>query len=93
MVDAAEHGEKGVATILATVLEFTPSASAARRVAKQNGLRLIVETEGGQEAIVLPEADALRPLAEVVPEKLAQAGVSGAVSLKAGRKVAEVRGL
>lgn len=93
VVDAAEHGEKGVATILATVLEFTPSASAARRVAKQNGLRLIVETEGGQEAIVLPEADALRPLAEVVPEKLAQAGVSGAVYLKAGRKVAEVRGL
>jgi tyrosyl-tRNA synthetase len=93
VVDAAEHGEKGVAAILATVLEFTPSASAARRVAKQNGLRLMVETDGGQKAVVLSEADALRPLGEVVPEKLAQAGVSGAVYLKAGRKVAEVRGL
>ncbi|MDG9703613.1 tyrosine--tRNA ligase [Streptomyces sp. DH37] len=93
VVDAAEHGEKGVAAILATVLEFTPSASAARRVAKQNGLRLMVETDGGQKAVVLSEADALRPLGEVVPEKLAQAGASGAVYLKAGRKVAEVRGL
>ncbi|GAA2409072.1 tyrosine--tRNA ligase [Streptomyces glaucosporus] len=93
VVDAAEHGGKGVAAVLATVLGFTPSASAARRVAKQNGLRLVVETERGQEAVVLSEADALRPLAEVVPEKLAEAGVSGTVYLKAGRKVAEVRGL
>ncbi|WP_410539078.1 tyrosine--tRNA ligase [Streptomyces sp. KL2] len=93
VVDAAEHGDKGVTAILATVLEFTPSASAARRVAKQNGLRLVVETDSGQRAVVLSEADALRPLGEVVPEKLAQAGVSGAVYLKAGRKVAEVRGV
>ncbi|MFH0244960.1 tyrosine--tRNA ligase [Streptomyces sp. HK10] len=96
VVDAAEHGGKGVAAILATVLEFTPSASAARRVAKQNGLRLVVETDSGRQTVVLSEADALRPLAEVVPEKLAQAGLpesSGAVYLKAGRKVAEVRGV
>nr|WP_155073150.1 tyrosine--tRNA ligase [Streptomyces taklimakanensis] len=93
VVDTAEHGGKGVAAVLATVLEFTPSASAARRVAKQKGLRLVVETEGGQEAIVLSEAEALRPLGEVVPEKLADAGLSGTVYLKAGRKVAEVRGL
>lgn len=92
-VDAAEHGEKGVATVLATVLEFTPSASAARRVAKQKGLRLVVETAHGQETVVLSEAEALRPLGEVVPEKLAEAGLSGTVYLKAGRKVAEVRGL
>ncbi|MGH3314137.1 MAG: tyrosine--tRNA ligase [Streptomyces sp.] len=94
-VDAGEHGGEGIATILTRVLEFTPSASAARRIAKQNGLRLIVETddEGGQRSIVLPEADALRPLAEVVPEKLAEAGVGGTVYLKAGRRVAEIRGL
>ena len=94
-VDAGEHGGEGIAAILTRVLEFTPSASAARRIAKQNGLRLIVETdgEGEQHAIVLPEADALRPLAEVVPEKLAEAGVSGTVYLKAGRKVAQIHGI
>ena len=94
VLDAAEHGGEGVATILARVLEFAPSASAARRVAKQNGLRLIVETtESEQRKILLSEGDALRPLAEVVPEKLAAAEASGTVYLKAGRKVAEVRGL
>ncbi|MGK5498203.1 tyrosine--tRNA ligase [Streptomyces sp. URMC 125] len=93
VVDAAEHGGKGIAAVLATVLEFTPSASAARRVAKQNGLRLVVETGQGQETVVLSEAEALRPLGEVVPEKLAEAGASGTVYLKAGRKVAEVKGV
>lgn len=93
VVDASEHGAEGVAAILAKVLEFVPSASAARRLAKQNALRLVVETSSGQESIVLPEADALRPLAEVVPEKLTEAGVSGTVYLKAGRKIAEVTGL
>ncbi|MCT2593757.1 tyrosine--tRNA ligase [Streptomyces sp. N2-109] len=92
-VDLAEHGSEGIAALLSKVLEFTPSASAARRIAKQNGLRLIVETDGGQRALVLAEADALRPLGEVVPEKLAEADLSGAVYLKAGRKIAEVRGL
>lgn len=115
VVDAGEHGGEGIAAILARVLEFAPSASAARRIAKQNGLRLIVEPRpeseksaggevagaeaaggeaaGGQRALVLPEADALRPLGEVVPEKLAEAGLSGTVYLKAGRKVAEIRGV
>jgi tyrosyl-tRNA synthetase len=94
-VDASEHGGEGIAAILTRVLEFTPSASAARRIAKQNGLRLVVETHDGgeQHAIVLPEADALRPLAEVVPEKLAEAGVSGTVYLKAGRKIAQIHGM
>ncbi|QPP09532.1 tyrosine--tRNA ligase [Streptomyces bathyalis] len=94
-VDAKEHGGEGIAAILTRVLEFTPSASAARRIAKQNGLRLVVAAEAGgeQQAIVLPEADALRPLAEVVPEKLAEAGVSGTVYLKAGRRIAQIEGL
>nr|WP_206441675.1 tyrosine--tRNA ligase [Streptomyces boncukensis] len=94
-VDAGEHGAEGIAAVLTQVLEFTPSASAARRVAKQNGLRLIFERDGeDQQAVVLPEADALRPLAEVVREKLAEGpGAADAVYLKAGRKIAEVRGL
>lgn len=94
-VDAGEHGGEGIAAVLTKVLEFTPSASAARRLAKQNALRLVVEPEAGgeQHTVVLPEADALRPLAEVVPEKLTEAGVSGTVYLKAGRRIAQIEGL
>jgi tyrosyl-tRNA synthetase len=94
-VGLAEHGGEGVATVLTKVLEFTPSASAARRLAKQNGLRLVLETDGEQRTAVLPEADALRPLGEVVAERLAEAGAAAGeepkgVYLKAGRKLAQV---
>ncbi|MEU5611212.1 tyrosine--tRNA ligase [Streptomyces sparsogenes] len=95
-VDVAEHGAESVAAVLSKVLEFQPSASAARRVAKQNGLRLVIETGGGQESAVLTEAQAVRPLAEVAAEALAGAGLaadSGSVYLKAGRKIARLRGL
>ncbi|MDT3399818.1 tyrosine--tRNA ligase [Streptomyces sp. B1866] len=96
VVDAGEHGAETVVSVLSKVLQFQPSASAARRVAKQNGLRLVVETPGGQESVLLSEAAALRPLADIVPEALAVAGLTpgpGGVYLKAGRKIAELRGL
>ncbi|MFI8854953.1 tyrosine--tRNA ligase [Streptomyces sp. NPDC053499] len=95
VVDVAEHGEEGVAAVLTKVLEFTPSASAARRIAKQNGLRLIIERSGEkQQAVVVSEAEALRPLAEVAREAVSSGGgTADAVYLKAGRKVAELRGL
>ncbi|MDT0310089.1 tyrosine--tRNA ligase [Streptomyces sp. DSM 44917] len=97
-VALAEHAGEGIASVLTGVLAFTPSASAARRLAKQNGLRLVLETGAGQRSVVLAEADALRPLGEVVAEQLAAAGgaeegaadVKG-VFLKAGRKLAQVR--
>ncbi|MET9296363.1 tyrosine--tRNA ligase [Streptomyces sp. NPDC003077] len=89
-VDVAEHGTETVATVLTKVLEFTPSASAARRLAKQNALRLVVESEGGQETVVLAEDEAIRPLDAVLAEKLA--GLPGTAYLKAGRKLAEIRG-
>ncbi|MGK5628070.1 tyrosine--tRNA ligase [Streptomyces sp. URMC 123] len=95
VVDAAEHGTEAITAVISKVLGFQPSASAARRVAKQNGLRLVLETEGGQQSTVLSEADALRPLAEVVAEALAGAGLdagAGTVYLKAGRKLAQVTG-
>ncbi|MGK5533036.1 tyrosine--tRNA ligase [Streptomyces sp. URMC 129] len=92
-VDLAEHGAEGIATVLTKVLEFTPSASAARRLAKQNGLRLVLQTGGDQTSAVLPEADALRPLGDVVAEHLAAAaGAPDGIYLKAGRKLALVRG-
>ncbi|MEX2982177.1 tyrosine--tRNA ligase [Streptomyces sp. C36] len=92
VVDLAEHGEEPATAVLSKVLGFQPSASAARRVAKQNGLRLVLEADGAQEAVVLAEADAIRPLGEVARELLAGRAVSG-VYLKAGRKIAELRGL
>ncbi|ONK15283.1 tyrosine--tRNA ligase [Streptomyces sp. MP131-18] len=92
-VDLGEHGGEGIATVLTKILEFTPSASAARRLAKQKGLRLVLQTGEEQDSAVLAEADALRPLGEVVAEHLAAAtGTPDGVFLKAGRKLAQVRG-
>ncbi|MGK5544857.1 tyrosine--tRNA ligase [Streptomyces sp. URMC 127] len=91
VVELAEHGASPATAVLSQVLGFQPSASAARRVAKQNGLRLVVETDGGQEAVVLAEADAIRPLGEVVTETVAKVAGAGRVYLKAGRKIAELR--
>ncbi|MGP3972012.1 tyrosine--tRNA ligase [Streptomyces sp. 6N223] len=94
-VELAEHGGEGIAAVLTKILGFTPSASAARRLAKQGGLRLVLEPDGGEQtAFVLPEAEALRPLGEVVAERLAEAPAPGPVGvyLKAGRKLAAVRG-
>ncbi|MFC5722449.1 tyrosine--tRNA ligase [Streptomyces gamaensis] len=91
VVELAEHGDAPATAVLSQVLGFQPSASAARRVAKQNGLRLIVEHADGQESVVLPEADAIRPLAEVVAETLDKLpGEPSGVYLKAGRKIAQL---
>lgn len=93
VVDLAEYGGEGVTTVLTRILEFAPSASAARRLAKQKALRLVVEATDGQRTTVLTEAEALAPLAEVVSGKLAEAetATDARVYLKAGRKLAEVR--
>ncbi|SFC78550.1 tyrosine--tRNA ligase [Streptomyces aidingensis] len=93
-VDLAEHGTETAVTVLTKLLDFAPSASAARRLARQNGLRLVLESGAGQQrAAVLPEADALRPLAEVVAERLAAADGAppSGIYLKAGRKLARLR--
>ena len=92
VVDADATGET-VGTVLARVLEFTPSVSAARRIAKQNGLRVVIETAEGQEAVVLAEEDVQRPLSEAVDKALSSLGRPTGktdVYLKAGRKVARI---
>lgn len=91
VVELSEHGAEPATAVLSKVLGFQPSASAARRVAKQNGLRLVIESDGGQEAVVLPEAEAIRPLGEVVAEAVAKVDGAARVYLKAGRKLAELR--
>ncbi|OLT26295.1 tyrosine--tRNA ligase [Nocardiopsis sp. CNR-923] len=92
VVDTASTGET-VGAVLARVLEFTPSVSAARRIAKQNGLRIVIETAGGQEAVILAEDDVQRPLSEAVDKALSSSGQpteETEVYLKAGRKVARI---
>ncbi|WP_052851665.1 tyrosine--tRNA ligase [Streptomyces avicenniae] len=91
-VSLAEYGAETVTTVLTKVLDFVPSASAARRLARQNGLRLVLETADGQRTETVPEEDALRTLAEVVTERAdGLAGTPDSVYLKAGRKLARVR--
>jgi len=92
-VVSAESGEEAVGTVLARTLEFTPSISAARRIAKQNGLRLVIETGDGQDAVPLAEDDVQRSLNEVVAKALssgARPSEGVQVFLKAGRKVARI---
>ncbi|MBL1069142.1 tyrosine--tRNA ligase [Streptomyces sp. 7-21] len=92
-VDLGEHGGEGVTAVLTRVLSFAPSASAARRLAKQSAVRLVVEDgAGAQRAEVLSEAEALRPLGEIVAERVGEAAGAAGVYLKAGRKLARLRG-
>jgi tyrosyl-tRNA synthetase len=69
-------------------LDFANSNSDVRRVAQQNGLRLVVESDGSQEQVTLSAEDAREPLAAVIKDKLD--GQAGDVYLKVGRKLARV---
>ncbi|WP_328900217.1 tyrosine--tRNA ligase [Streptomyces sp. NBC_00441] len=92
----AAHGNDPVAVVLTQVLEFAASTSAARRLAQQKALRLVVETSEGQKTVTLSEDDVTRPLHEAVKTALAAAGdTTGAntVYLKAGRRLAKIEGV
>jgi tyrosyl-tRNA synthetase len=89
----AEHGAEVLGAVLTGVLGFTASVSAARRLAKQNGLRLVIEDEQGQRAAIVDEPSVLRPMGDVAAEALGELGVKSdecRLYLKAGRKVARV---
>jgi tyrosyl-tRNA synthetase len=85
VVALAVHGAESLAAALTTVLGFASSQSAARRLARQGGLRIVREQAGAQATTVLAEGDLGRSLLE-----LAGAG-EGDVYLKAGRRVAHLR--
>lgn len=90
------EGAETVGAVLTRTLEFSPSVSAARRVARQNGLRVVVESHGGQQSVVLAEEAVSRPLHEVVTEAVSTlpgAAEATGIYLKAGRKVARLHGL
>jgi tyrosyl-tRNA synthetase len=92
-VSLAEQGSEVVGAVLAQALAFAPSISAARRLAKQNGLRFVIEDDRGQHTSVIDEAGVLRPLAELAGEALQDAGIKAdecRLYLKVGRKVARI---
>ncbi|MGH3832441.1 MAG: tyrosine--tRNA ligase [Pseudonocardiaceae bacterium] len=69
-------------------LGFAKSNGDVRRVAEQGGLRLVVESEGGQEQVAITAEEAREPLDAVVKDKLD--GQSGDFYLKVGRKLARI---
>lgn len=69
-------------------LGFARSNGDVRRVAEQNGLRLVVELDGAQDQTVLTADDVREPLATVLKDKLD--GRPGEVFLKVGRKLARI---
>jgi tyrosyl-tRNA synthetase len=87
-VSLEEHAEHTLGAVVSRALEFAPSISAVRRVAQQNGLRLIVETDGEQQTTPLEESAVQQPLSEVVAGAARLEGVS--LYLKVGRRVARI---
>ncbi|SDX97228.1 tyrosyl-tRNA synthetase [Saccharopolyspora shandongensis] len=75
-------------TEVVKALGFASSNGDVRRVAQQNGLRLVVESDGNQEQVTLSADEAREPLAAVVKDKLD--GQLGDFYLKVGRKLARI---
>jgi tyrosyl-tRNA synthetase len=69
-------------------LGFAKSNGDVRRVAEQNGLRIVIESDAGQNQITLTADEAREPLAAVLKDKVN--GGSGACYLKVGRKLARI---
>lgn len=86
VVSLERSGDETLGTVIVRELGFTPSFNAAKRIAQQDGLRLVVQQDAGQETTLLTE-DALRqPLRQVI----AHAVTIGGLYLKVGRKVAQI---
>ncbi|MEU9624786.1 tyrosine--tRNA ligase [Streptomyces sp. NPDC087228] len=88
VVSLKDHAEDTLGTLISRTLDFAPSISAVRRVAQQNGLRLIRESDGGQQTTQLTEASVQQALSAVVNEVGALDGAE--LYLKVGRKVARI---
>lgn len=69
-------------------LGFAKSNGDVRRVAEQNGLRIVIESDTRQDQITLTAEEAREPLAAVLKNKVD--GRSGDCYLKVGRKLARI---
>jgi tyrosyl-tRNA synthetase len=89
VVSLKEHAETTLGQLISQALDFAASSSAVRRIAKQNGLRLISETgNGDQHTTTLTEAAVQQTLTAVLAEVDSSEGAD--LYLKVGRKVARV---
>ena len=86
VVSLGDSGSKTLGTVITQELAFTPSLNAAKRIAQQNGLRLVIETETGQQTIQLTDEALYKPLRDVVA-----AATQGRLYLRVGRKISEIR--
>ncbi|WP_369393002.1 tyrosine--tRNA ligase [Streptomyces sp. CG1] len=87
-VSLGDHADDTLGVLISRTLDFAPSISAVRRVAQQNGLRLIRESDGDQRPTTLSEASVQQTLGAVVNEIGALEGAE--LYLKVGRKVARI---
>lgn len=88
VVSLKDHAEDTLGVLISRTLDFAPSISAVRRVAQQNGLRLIRESNGNQQPTPLTEAAVQQTLGGVVGEAGPLEGAE--LYLKVGRKVARI---
>jgi tyrosyl-tRNA synthetase len=75
-------------TDMVKALGFAQSNGDVRRVAQQNGLRLVAESEGGQHLFTLSADEVRESLATLLKDKLD--GQAGEFYLKVGRKLARI---
>lgn len=75
-------------TEVVKALGFAKSNGDVRRVAQQNGLRLVIESAGNQEQVTLSADDARESLAAVIKDKVDSQ--TGDLYLKVGRKLARI---
>ncbi|MFI5808568.1 tyrosine--tRNA ligase [Streptomyces sp. NPDC051561] len=87
-ISLQEHAETPLATLISQVLGFATSNSAVRRIAQQNGLRLIAEADGEQHTTQLTETAVQQPLGEILTE--ADSAKDADLYLKIGRKIARI---
>jgi tyrosyl-tRNA synthetase len=78
-------------TDVVTALGFARSNSDVRRIAGQNGLRLVVESETGQTHLTLTPDDARQPLSTLINARLDTHPAT--LYLKVGRKLARLTSL
>lgn len=95
-MDLPTDGDTPLGRVLSHTLNLVPSVSAVRRIAKQNGLRLVFESGQGQDTAILDEDSVASPLRVVVSGALAEhhwEPGQGTAYVKAGRAVARINGL
>lgn len=87
--DLPAVGDPGRTVVdIVKALGFAKSNGDVRRVAEQNGLRLVIESGAGQEQLPLTADEAREPLAALIKDKVGDQTTG--LYLKVGRKLAHI---